>query len=132
LSAITLPRGMVLKLLRLAQQGTNSGFITRLPDGELRIRPLQAGSGETEPSWRFAADGETPFAFYRTSAQTVPEAKDIQTWQYVTRLFLSVSVGTKGVLQLRGWQTNEGKADPVELSLAEEAAAQNNGVSRKA
>lgn len=126
MNAITLPRAMVLKLLHLAQQGASAGLITRLSDGELKIRPLQAGSARSD------ADGETPFAFYRTSAQTRPEAEDMQAWQSVTPLFLSVSVGTKGVLQLRGWLAAEGRADPVELSLADEDTAQNNGVSRKA
>jgi hypothetical protein len=120
-----LPRSLVLRLLHLAQLGANSGFITRLPDGALRIRPIQPGGG-------FTADGETPFAFYRSSAQTQPEAADMETWQSVTPLFLSVSVGIKGVLQLRGWWATGGKADPVELSLAEEAATQKSGVSRKA
>ena len=126
MSAISLPRVLVLRLLHLAQRGTSAGFITRLPDGELKIRPLHAGSDRPD------ADGETPFAFYRTSAQTRPETKDIEAWQSVTPLFLSVSVGTKGVLQLRGWRADEGKTDPVELSLADEDAAQNSGVSRKA
>lgn len=125
MSTISLPRSMVLRLLHLAQQGANSGFITRLQGGELRIRPIQPGEG-------FTADGETPFAFYRSSAQTQPEAKDMEAWQSVTPLFLSVSVGTKGVLQLRGWRAAGGKADPVELSLAEEDPTQKSGVSRKA
>lgn len=125
MNAIALPRAMVLKLLHLAQRGASTGLITRLPDGELRIRPIQPGEG-------FTADGETPFAFYRSSAQTRPEAEDIHAWQSVTPFFLSVSVGTKGVLQLRGWRAAEGKTDPVELSLAEEDVTQNSGVSRKA
>lgn len=125
MNAISLPRSLVLRLLHLAQLGANSGFITRLPDGALRIRPIQPGGS-------FTADGETPFAFYRSSAQTQPEATDMEAWQSVTPLFLSVSVGIKGVLQLRGWRVTGGKADPVELSLAEEAATQKSGVSRKA
>lgn len=127
MSSITLPRSIVLKLLHLAQQGASSGFIICLPDGGLGIRPIQR---EGDPG--FSEDSETPFAFYRTSAQTQPEAKDMETWQSVTPLFLSVSVGTKGVLQLRGWRAVAGRADPVDLSLAEEGAAQNSGVSRKA
>ncbi|MFI4968132.1 MAG: hypothetical protein ACHQAU_05335 [Gammaproteobacteria bacterium] len=126
MSAISLPRSMVLRLLHLAQQGAGTGLITRLADGELKIHPLRPGSAPPDP------DGETLFAFYRTSAQTQPETQDIEAWQSVTPLFLSVSVGIKGVLQLRGWRAAEGKADQVELSLAEEDTAQNSGVSRKA
>jgi hypothetical protein len=132
MNPITLPRTTVLKLLHLAQQGAGSGFITRLPDGALHIRAIKTGDAAAKLGRQFAEGGETPFAFYRASSQVQPEAKDMETWQSVTRLFLSVSVGTKGVLQLRGWEAHEGKPDPVELSLAEEDAAQNSGVSRKA
>ena len=127
MNAITLPRAMVLKLLHLAQRGASSGLIVSLPDGGLGIRPTQAGDspGSIEGN-------EAPFAFYRSSAQIRPEAEDIEAWQSVTPLFMSVSVGTKGVLQLRGWRAAGGNIDPVELSLTEEGATQNSGVSRKA
>lgn len=132
MNPVTLPRTTVLKLLHLAQQGAGFGFITRLPDGTLRIRAIKAGDAAAKFSMQFAASGETPFAFYRASAQAQPEAEDIEAWQSITPLFLSVSVGTKGVLQLRGWEAQMGKTEPVELSLAEEDTPQNRGVSRKA
>lgn len=127
MTPIQLPRGMVLKLLHLAQHGASSGLIIRLQDGGLGIRSIQAGNGAG-----FSEAGGMPFAFYRTSAQSRPEVEDMETWQSVTPLFLSVSVGIKGVLQLRGWLVAGGRTDPVELSLADEDTAQNNGVSRKA
>lgn len=128
---MTLPRGAVLKLLHLAQLGNGAGFITRLPDGALRIKPIQPQESAAELREEFTAQGETPYAFYRTAAQTGPDEDDIERWCDLTRLFLSVSIGTKGVLQLRGWQTAEGKLTAVDLSLAEEYPAQNSEVSRK-
>ncbi len=70
------------------------------------------------------------FAFYRTAAQIEPHAQDIDRWSGLTSLFLSVSVGTKGVLQLRGWRMDAGTPVAVELALAEEGTPQNSGVSR--
>ena len=132
MSAVTLPRSAVLKLLHLAQLGNSAGFITRLPDGSLKINAIQPQTGVEELRREFTVQGEMPFAFYRTAAQTGPDEGDIERWRGLTPLFLSVSVGTKGVLQLRGWQTVEKETRPVELSLAEGPAAQNSGVSRKA
>ncbi|HEV2111286.1 MAG TPA: hypothetical protein VGT99_08025 [Gammaproteobacteria bacterium] len=130
MNAVTLPRAAVLKLLHQAQLGDGAGFIVRQPDGALGIRPIAAAQPRAELERELKASGEAAFAFYRTAAQTGPDARDVQRWNGFAPLFLSVSVGIKGVLQLRGWQASGGRTDPVELSLAEEGPDQKSGVSR--
>lgn len=130
MSAVTLPRSTVLKLLHLAQLGNGSGFIVRLRDGGLGIRAIQSGTARMELEQELKTRGETPFAFYRTALQTGPETADIKQWSAIAPMFLSVSVGTKGVLQLRGWQARDGATYPLELSLAEEDTVQSSGVPR--
>jgi len=115
---IALPRPLVVKLLHLAQVDPGAGLIVRAPDGGLRLASL-------------ADDVQSDiFAFYRTAPQAAPGQEDVARWQARTRLFLGVSVGTKGVLQLRGWQAGAAGLEPVEISLAEEEA-QRVGTSRK-
>jgi len=119
MNPVTLPRPLVLKLLHLAQVDPGAGLIVRAPGGGLRLATLADG-----------AESDV-FAFYRATPQTAPAEADIVRWQARTQLFLGVSVGTKGVLQLRGWQTGVAGMEPVEISLAEEAA-QGIGTSKKA
>lgn len=119
MNPIALPRPLVLKLLHLAQVKPGAGLIVRAPDGGLTL----AVSAEDTKS--------DIFAFYRTAPQAAPAEEDVARWQARTRLFLGVSVGTKGVLQLRGWQAGTAGLEPVEISLAEEEA-QGTGTSRKA
>ena len=130
MNIVTLPRGAVLKLLHRAQLGDGAGFIVRQADGALGVMPLAAAVTKTELEDELKARGETAFAFYRTAAQTGPEAQDLKKWNGLVPLFLSVSVGIKGVLQLRAWQAHEDGAAPVELSLADEDPDQKSGVSR--
>lgn len=119
MNPVTLPRPLVLKLLHQAQVDPGAGLIVRAPDGTLRLAGL--------------ADGVEfdIFAFYRVTPQTVPAEQDVARWQGRTGLFLGVSVDTKGVLQLRGWQAGPAGLELVEVSLAEEVA-QGMGTSRKA
>lgn len=129
MNAVTLPRGAVLKLLHQAQLGDGAGLIVRRRDGTFGVRPISTEPG-AELGRQLAARGETAFAFYRTAPQAGPDAEDVRRWSGLARLFLSVSVGIKGVLQLRGWQASGGGTDPVELSLADEEPDQKSGVSR--
>lgn len=119
MNPIALPRPLVLKLLHLAQVDPGAGLIIRTPDGALRLAAL--------------ADGVESdiFAFYRTAPRAAPAEEDVARWQTRTRLFLGVSVGTKGVLQLRAWQPGAAGLEPVEVSLAEEEP-QGIGTSKKA
>lgn len=106
MSALSLPRSLVLQLLHRAQQGASRGFVTRLEDGNFRISD---------------AAGDAPFAFYRTASQARPEAGDVELCRGLTTLMLSASVGIKGVLELRAWRIVGEHTEPVELSLAEES-----------
>lgn len=108
MNPITLPRPLVLKLLHQAQVAPGAGLIVRTPGGGFTLAALADGAN---------AD---IFAFYRIAPQTAPAREDMAWWQRRTRLFLGVSVGTKGVLQLRGWQVGSTGLEPVEVSLADE------------
>lgn len=130
MNTLTLPRETVLRLLHQAQLGDGAGLLVRRPGGALDVRGVDADARTEELSRQLAARSETAFAFYRTAAQTNPETRDLSRWSGLTQLFLSVSVGTKGVLQLRAWRSTGGTAVPVELALAEESEAQSSGVSR--
>lgn len=118
MNPVTLPRSLVLKLLHLAQVTPGAGLIIRASDGALRLAAL--------------ADGVESdiFAFYRTAPQAAPAEEDVARWQARTRLFLGISVGMKGVLQLRAWRTGATGLEPVEVSLAEEVT-QGIGASKK-
>lgn len=114
MSAVAVPRPLVLKLLHLAQQGRGSGFITRQSDGSFEIGAADAA----------------PFAFYRIASQATPEPADIERCRGLTPLLLSVAVGTKGVLELRAWRIAGQTTEPIELDLSEEDAASTQSVSR--
>lgn len=130
MNAVTLPRETVLRLLHQAQLGDAAGLLVRKPGGALRMRGVGPDARAEELAQELRSRGETAFAFYRTAARTGPDAQDLQRWSALTGLFLSVSVGTKGVLQLRAWRSDGGTTTPMELALAEEDEAQNSGVSR--
>lgn len=130
MNTVALPREMVMRLLHQAQHGDGAGLILRHPDGEFGLKKIAGDMHPQELERELAAKSDTAFAFYRTAAQGGPDAGDLHRWSRLTPLFLSVSVGTKGVLQLRAWRAQGGNAEPVELLLAEESAAQNSGVSR--
>lgn len=118
MNPIILPRPLVLKLLHQAQMDPGAGLIIRAPDGGLRLAALEDDMQSDI------------FAFYRAAPQTEPAEKDVARWRGHTQLFLGVSVGTKGVLQLRAWQTAAAGLEPVEVTLAEEEA-QGIGASKK-
>ena len=119
MNSVTLPRHLVLKLLHLAQVKPGAGLIVRTHDGGLTLADLTDDT---------ATD---VYAFYRTAPRAAPTPDDVARWRGRTRLFLGVSVGTKGVLELRGWHAGAAALEPAEVSLAEEDS-QGMGTSRKA
>jgi hypothetical protein len=109
--SLTLPRPLVLELLHLAQAApkeTIRGLIIRPQQGGFALRPLPDQGSLQQLLRDCAALGEAPFACYcstRAGAEAVPAADELAHWRHVTRLMLTVSLGTKGVLQLQAWES---------------------------
>lgn len=130
MNPVTLPRETVLRLLHQAQLGDAAGLLVQQPGGTFRMRGVDSTARVDELTQELRSHHEIPFAFYRTTIQAGPEMQDLERWSSLTGLFLSVSVGIKGVLQLQAWRSDGRAAAPVELVLADEDEGQNSGVSR--
>ena len=114
LSAVTLPRPLVLHLLHHAQtaDGEIRGVILRQRDGSLVLRMGDAAG---------LPEGATPFALFRSmSTDTPPPPREPADRHQTAPLLLQVVLGTRGVLQLRGWDVSGDEATPVQISFAEE------------
>ena len=130
MNPVTLPRETVLRLLHQAQLGDTAGLLVQQPGGTFRMRGVDSTAHVDELTQELRSREETAFAFYRTADRTGPEIQDLQCWSSLTSLFLSVSVGIKGVLQLRAWRSDGRTTAPVELVLADDDGDQSGGVSR--
>ncbi len=103
---LSLPRTLVVELLHRAQQAPGVELtVLRLKDGRLSLRP---------------AAGAVPYANYRaTTAGAAPTGEDIRRYRAIAPLLLQASLGTRGVLQLRAWQLDDGSAQPLDVELTE-------------
>ncbi len=134
---ITLPRPLVNRILTLAQSSPDReicGLVSARPDQTLRCIPVS--NVAEHPERLFAMDpaqqidamrqmrerGETLFAIYHShpAGPAEPSATDIEQAGYPDVLHLIVSLNTKGVLELRGYQFNNGKAEAVYLEILED------------
>lgn len=64
--------------------------------------------------------GETLFAIYHShpQGQAAPSATDIAEAGYPEAIYLIVSLGTRGVMEMRAWRIRGGAAQEVELVIA--------------
>lgn len=129
-----LPRILVNQLLHQAQSSPQDevcGLIGATLEGKVSVYPV-ANIAEApeqlfrmEPSAQIAAmrrmreRGESLFAIYHSHphAPALPSARDLAEAAYPEALYLVISLDTKGVLEMRGFRLEEGRAREVELEV---------------
>lgn len=134
MKAAKLPRHITNQLLHLAQIspdqeicgliGSKNGIASsNYPIDNTDQRPQQRF--QLEPQAQISAmktmreKDEQLFAIYHShpSAPAVPSALDIQQAAYPEALYLIISLNTKGVLEIRGYQIKDHKAVEIPLQL---------------
>jgi proteasome lid subunit RPN8/RPN11 len=120
MSAVRLPRTIVNQLLHLAQKSPEEeicGLISRDSDGFKKCYPVANTAGDKkrffalDPREQIAVmrtmreHGETLAAIYHShpDAPPLPSLADIEQHEYPDLLYLIISLGTKGVLEMRGF-----------------------------
>lgn len=135
---LALPRKLVQDILHQAQTapaGITQGLVVRGGDGKLELAEIPPDADINPLMVEFAAREWTLVAVYRSSmaATEEPPAEELARWQSLAPILLSISLGTKGVLQLRSWRAQAGKLHSVDVSLSDEASSdQGSGTSRLA
>lgn len=139
MNAIPLPRAIVNQLLHLAQKSPEEeicGLISRDRGGLKRCYPVANTAGDKKRF--FALDphgqieamrtmrerGEELAAIYHShpDAPPLPSLADIEQHEYPGVLYLIISLGTKGVLEMRGFHIRGREIEEVAIGLQDETA----------
>jgi len=131
---IILPRHLVNRILHLAQASPDTevcGLITAKQGRPQRCIPVPNVSDQ--PQRLFAMDpksqidalrnvreqNEELFGIYHSHPHSSAEPSDTDLDQagYPEALYVIVSLNTKGVLEMRGFRLNKGKAERVQLEI---------------
>jgi len=123
---ISLPRILVNQLLHAAQSAPDStrwgmiGARGRTPAHCYPLTDLDAKS-VSAARHQLERQGETLFAAYRTDAgdAQAPDLTGLDALGIHVPLLLGISLGTKGVLQLRGWRIQAQRLVALEISISE-------------
>jgi proteasome lid subunit RPN8/RPN11 len=132
--AFRLPRTLVNELLHHAQVSPDNevcGLIAKQQGRATRIYPIPNAARDT--AHRFELDphsqieamrkmrdsGEELFAIYHShpDSTALPSTNDLQETGYPDALYLIIALGTKGVLEMRGYHVEDGRAREVELEI---------------
>lgn len=118
-TGLVMPRRVAMQLLAAAQQGGEGG-VERLvvgTDGPERLAPVP--SPGIEAAIAALPEGTQPWAyfFYWPDCPTVPGVGQFEPRPQLLRL--NASLATKGVLQLRAWQLEEGRVVERALSITD-------------
>jgi hypothetical protein len=123
---LRLPRPLVNQLLHIAQTapaGVQWGIIGERGHVPVRCYPIEKldANSIAAAQRRLGQQGETLYALYRTDsgAARVPDLSEIEAFGIKTSLLIGVSLGTKGVLQLHGWQIEAGHQVELEIGISE-------------
>jgi len=136
LKEITIPRKIVQNLLHHAQQTPEQevcGLISSKNNAPYRSYPVKNTASKPECFFNLDAqqqiqamasmreNNEQLFAIYHShpKAPAIPSSTDIQHANYPEALYLIISLNTKGVLELRGYQINNLQFIEVSLCLNE-------------
>ena len=139
MNAVRLPRPIVNQLLRLAQQSPDEeicGLISHDRNGFKICYPV-ANTAEDKKHF-FALDppgqieamrtmrerGEELGAIYHSHPEgpPFPSVTDIEQHEYPGVLYLIISLGTKGVLEMRGFHIHGRETEEVAIALLDEPA----------
>lgn len=123
---LNLPRPLVNQLLHIAQiasNGTSSGIIGVRDRTLTRCYPLEYldTNGIAAAQRKLEASSEIVFAWYRVDSNGLktPDVSDLQAIGISVPLLLGISLGTKGVLQLRGWRIEGQQLTGLDISISE-------------
>ena len=123
---LSLPRPLVNQLLHIAQTapaGTRWGIIGARGHLPAHCYPLEHfdANGIAAAQRKLEVRSETVFAWYRihSSGIKAPDISDLQTIGISVPLLFGVSLGTKGVLQLRGLRIEDGRLVELDVGISE-------------
>jgi proteasome lid subunit RPN8/RPN11 len=135
---LTLPREAVNRLLAAAQASPGAevcGFVVRAGDGcavcevtNVAADPVRRfemdPAGMVEAFRRARDDGEEILAIYHShpSGPPAPSPLDQELAYYPDLPYLVISLGTRGVLELRAFRLDRDGCSELELRLADPAA----------
>ncbi|HFC53689.1 MAG TPA: M67 family peptidase [Gammaproteobacteria bacterium] len=131
---VSLPRTLVNRLLGEAQRSPQAevcGLVSSRGGRPERIHPVanvakQPGKlfrmdpeGLVDAMRRIRQGGEQLFAIYHSHPHgpAAPSATDLREAEYPEALYLIVSLGTEGVLEMRGYRLEGGSAREVALEI---------------
>ena len=131
-----LPRALINQLLQHAQAYPEEevcGLIARDAHGLSRVYPIANTAGEPQrlfamdPAQQIAAlrdmreRGESLYAIYHShpNSPPVPSRTDLQEAAYPEAVYLIISLQTKGVLEMRGYQLRAGAVTELPLEIGE-------------
>ena len=139
MNTVRFPRPIVNQLLHLAQKSPEEeicGLISRDGTGFKNCYPVANAAGDRkhlfaiDPRGQIAAmramreRGEELAAIYHShpDAAPLPSAADVEQHEYPDVLYLIVSLGTKGLLEMRGFHIRNRVIEEVPIGLEEEPA----------
>lgn len=136
MTPVTLPRTLINQLLTQAQQHPEvevCGLVGRGIDDKDGTTCYPVTNTADDPAHRFTLDaaeqidamrqmrehGEQLFAIYHSHPDTpaIPSATDQRLAAYPGVLYLIISLGTTGVLEVRGFQLRDDATEEVPLEI---------------
>lgn len=139
MSAVRLPRSIFNQLLLLAQKSPKEeicGLISRDRHGFKKCYPVVNTAddkkhffaldpkGQIEAMRSMREHGEELAAIYHSHLDSppLPSLADIEQHEYPGVLYLIISLGTKGLPEMRGFHIHGHKAEQVAIALLDESA----------
>jgi [CysO sulfur-carrier protein]-S-L-cysteine hydrolase len=124
---IELPRALINELLRAAQLQPSSihwGIISGRDGKPERSHPVGSGTRLEVPAVQWlrgimARNKEYLWAVYCSSPGEIDALNPSDLERLGATLFLAISLGTKGVLQLRGWRFDGTCLQEVDVAIGE-------------
>lgn len=136
MQALTIPRPLATRLLFEAQKHPDvevCGLLAGVDGAPVALYPVT--NRASDPATAFVMDnqeqidalrdmreaGQSLLAIYHSHPSTPPEpsSRDIEELGYPDALLLIISLNIKGVLEMRGWQSVDGRAREVTLRVME-------------
>ncbi|MGD8378975.1 MAG: M67 family metallopeptidase [Gammaproteobacteria bacterium] len=129
-----LPRALVNRLLAHAQRFPDRevcGLVAATDDEPSRCYPIPNNAdapdrlfamepaAQLQAMKRMREHGERLYAIYHSHPETlpVPSQRDLEAVGYPEALYLIISLGTRGVLEMRGWRLTGEQPEAVAIGI---------------
>lgn len=120
---ISLPRTLVNRLLRMAQQGPgfSQGFVRNDAHAHFECVALLDGISLAAQIGHMKSHDTRRFAYYRAAHEPLPALTPVELTALVTctALYLGIALDTKGVLQLYAWRLTDNRVIPLDVGITE-------------